>query len=272
MNKELIKKIGKIAGNVLMYLFLIVCVLSIFVTVFAKKDLDGTTEIFGYQMRIVSSDSMDKSEYTDVSSYKIKSIPLHSMVFIKVKPDDPAELDAWYASIQKGDVLTFRYVYTNQVTITHRVVDIVEKEGGGYLIYLEGDNKASDSKLLKQVIDTSESPKTSTNYIIGKVVGKNFLFGLFLSIIKKPIGAICIVIVPCFIIILLEVLRIVGVVNEDKKKKNKEEIEKKDTELEELRRKIAELQANKETDSPEPLVDENPVAEEESIAQEGGEE
>lgn len=243
MNKELIKKITKVLGNVLMVIFLVLCVAALILTVFSKKDRDGASEIFGYQMRVVVSDSMGKCDQTDVSDYKIKSIPINSMVFVKVVPEDPAEAKAWYDDIEVGDVLTFRYVYTNQVTITHRVVDIEPKKDGGYLIYLEGDNKASDSNLLEQVIDTSET--NSTNYIIGEVVGQSYLFGLFLSIIKKPIGTICIIILPCFIIILLEVLKIIGVVNEDKKKKQEEENEKKNNELEELRRKIAELEGAK---------------------------
>ena len=49
------------------------------------------------------------------------------------------EADNWalrgaaYANIKKGDVLTFRYVYDRQVTITHRVIEDPEKkETGGY--------------------------------------------------------------------------------------------------------------------------------------------
>ena len=241
MDKNLLKKIGDIAGNVVMFIFLAVCILAIIMTLFGKRDEDGTTEIFGHQMRIVVSDSMAKSEYTDVSNYKIKHIPINSIVFIKLVPDDPAEADAWYRDeVAIGDVLTFRYVYTNQVTITHRVVGIEEKETGGYLIHLEGDNKSSNSELLKQTIDTSIP--NSTNYVIGEVIGTNFLFGLFLSIISKPIGAICIIILPCFIIILLEVLKIVRVLNADKKEKEQEEMSKKDNELEELRRQLAALQ------------------------------
>ena len=253
MNKELIKKISKIFGNVVMVVFLVICVAALVVTVGGRKDRDGATEIFGYQMRVVVSDSMGKCDQTDVSAYKIKSIPINSMVFVQTVPDDPAEAKEWYDNIKVGDVLTFRYVYTNQVTITHRVVDIEPKADGGYLIYLEGDNKVSSSNLLEQVIDTSET--NSTNYVIGKVVGQSYLFGLFMSIIKKPIGTICIVIVPCFIIILLEVLKIVGVVNEDKKKKEQDEKEQKDNELEELRRKLAELEGMKSEAKPEPVAE-----------------
>ena len=245
--KMKMNKIGNIIGNVVMYIFLAICIFAIILTVFSEKDVDGASEIFGYQMRVVTSDSMGKSEYTDVSGYKIKSIPINSMVFVKMLPEDAVEKEEWYDGIEIGDVITFRYLYSSQVTITHRVVDKVENGEGGWIFYLEGDNKNSDSDLLKQVINTSET--NSPNFIIGEVVGQNYLFGLFLSILKKPIGTICLVIIPCFIIILLEVLRIVGVVNADKKKREQDEMAKKDEELEALRRKLAELEANKGTNA-----------------------
>lgn len=241
MKNEKVKKILNIAGNVVMFIFLALCIFAVIVTVAGKKEVDGATEIFGYQMRIVTSDSMGACEYTDVSKYEIKSIPINSMVFVETIPDGKAEANEWYKNIKVGDVLTFRYVYTNQVTITHRVSSITQKaDGSGYIIKLVGDNKLSNSQLLEQEIDTSI--EGSYNYVIGKVVGQSKLLGFFLTILKKPIGTICLVIVPCFIIILLEVMKIVSAFNADKKKREQEEMEKKDNELEELRRKLAALE------------------------------
>ena len=84
MKKETIKKIGNVLVNVVLYLFIAICLFSVFLTIFSKKDVDGAAEVLGYQMRIVVSDSMAKCEYTDVSDFKIKSIPLRSMIFVKV--------------------------------------------------------------------------------------------------------------------------------------------------------------------------------------------
>ena len=67
-----------------MFIFLALCIAAVILTVFSKKDSDGASEIFGYQMRLVVTDSMGASEHTDVSNYKIKSIPVNSMVFIKL--------------------------------------------------------------------------------------------------------------------------------------------------------------------------------------------
>lgn len=243
MTKTGLKKIGKITLDVLLYLFLALCVITLVLSITAKKDIDGAAELFGYQMRVITSDSMEKCELTDVSDYKIGSIPLRSMVFVKLMPEDAAKADEWYRSLQVGDVLTFRYVYTNQVTITHRIVSIEEKATGGFIIELEGDNKNSDSDQLTQTIDTSV--ENSTNYVIGKVTGQLFLLGFIVSILKTPIGIIFIIIVPCFIIILLEVLKIFSAFGAERRKREQEEAQKKNNELEELRRKLAELEMQK---------------------------
>lgn len=249
MTKTKLKNIGKIALDILLYLFLAVCVVTLVLTISSKKDIDGASELFGYQMRVISSDSMAKCELTDVSDYEIGSIPLRSMIFVKVMPEDEAETDAWYRSLKVGDVLTFRYVYANQVTITHRIISIEEKPTGGFLIELAGDNKNSDSGQLTQTIDTSID--NNPNYVIGKVTGQFFLLGFIISLLKEPLGLIFIVIVPCFIIILLEVLKIVGVFSAERKKREQEETQKKDNELEELRRRLAELETQKKHESEE---------------------
>ena len=82
----------------------------------------------------------------------------------------------------------------------------------------------------------------STNYVIGKVIGQAYLLGLLISILKTPIGMIFVVILPCFIIILLEVLKIVNLYGTERRKREQEERQKKDDELRALREKLAELE------------------------------
>ena len=243
MSKTKIKKIGDVVMTTLLYIFLAICVFSVFMTVSSKKDSDGTAEIFGYQMRIVVSDSMAKSEHTDVSNCDIKSIPIRSMILVEVMPDDEKEAEAWYRSLKVGDVLTFRYVYSTQITITHRITSITEKEGG-FVIELEGDNKSSTDGQLYQTIDTSIP--NNTNYVIGKVVGKAYLIGLIVSLLMQPVGMVLIIVIPCFIIILLEALKIVNVLGAEKRERERDENEKKERELAELRRKIKELEKERE--------------------------
>lgn len=241
MNKKEVKKICGVILEILLYLFLAICVFAVVLTIAAKKDSDGAAEIFGYQMRIISSDSMAKCDATDVSGYDIKSLPLRSMVFIKLAPrGDEAAAREWYSKLRVGDVLTFRYVYTQQVTITHRITSISPKDDGGYIIELRGDNKASDSELMSQVIDTSDT--SSPNYVIGKVSASSLALGAVLSLLRTPIGIIFIVIIPCLILILLEIIKIVGLVGAERRKREREESEKRESELCELRQRLMELE------------------------------
>jgi len=242
-NKKLsVKKVFSIIGNVLLYLFLAICVFALVLTIFSKRDADGAAEMFGYQMRIVETNSMGECELTDVSGYDIKSIPVRSMIFVKMIPDDAEAQEQWYRELKVGDVLTFRYVYTTQVTITHRISSITEKPTGGFIIELAGDNKTTDDGQLYQTIDTSVP--NSPNYVIGKVVGQSYPFGVVVNLLKSPAGIIFIIIVPCLIIILLEIVRIFNTVMANKKEKYQAEKKEKDDELEELRRRLAQLEGS----------------------------
>ena len=250
------KKVGKIAFNVLIYVFLALGIFSIIISIASKKSGDDAVSIFGYQVRFVQSQSMEKYEGADaldVSGYDIGSIPMKSLVFIDEKPEDETELQKWYDDIKKGDVLTFKYeVVTNrQETITHRVTDKKPNGKGGWLIYLAGDNRASDKNgdglvdggsyvPMEQVIDTSNDD--GFDYIIGKVTGKSYFLGLVIYALKSPVGIVCIIILPCILIIGLEVIKIIKVLGEDKKKRAKEEQEKTLSELEELKQQLALLQ------------------------------
>ena len=241
-----VKKVGSILMNVLLYAFMAVALFSVIMTIFSKKSDDGAATVFGYQLRFVRSDSMAKSDNSiDVSNFEIKDIPTKAMIFVEVKPEDKAERLEWYGEIQEGDVLTFRYrVPSGQETITHRVTEREEKKDAngaviGYIFTLKGDNKASqDAELMEQTIDTTQD-EDSFNYIIGKVTGQNYFLGFLVYALKSPVGIICIIIIPCVIIIGFEVAKIISVLNEDKKQRQAEEKAKNESEIEELKRKLA---------------------------------
>ncbi|MBR2970908.1 MAG: hypothetical protein IKC48_03835 [Clostridia bacterium] len=229
MKKDAFKKIAVIVGNVLLYVFIAICLFGVILTVTAKKDADGTATIFGRQLRIVKTASMEASEGTDVSDFDIKSIRTGAMIFVQVVPEYDAT--AWYDSLNEGDVLTFKYVYGKQETITHRITKKTPKEGG-FVFELTGDNKDGEMGALTQTIDTTLAD--SPNYIIGKVVGQSYVLGKFVSALQSPAGLVLIVIIPALAIIAFEVIRIVGVIGPSKKKQS---------EIEELRKRVAELEA-----------------------------
>lgn len=234
---SVVSKIGGVVLNALLVLFVVAATFVLTISISAKKDSDGTATIFNTQLRFVQSDSMGACDQTDVSQYKIKSIPVKSCVFVQVIPTDETERAKWLDEIEVGDVLTFKYVYVSkQETITHRVVKKVANETSGYTITLEGDNKASDSGVLQQVIDTSET--NSTNYIIGKVVGQSYVLGLVIYALRSTVGLILIIIIPCIIIIGINVVRIIKVCLSDRKDKKDDAIQNQNKEIEELKRQI----------------------------------
>ncbi len=253
------KKVANIVLDVVVVAVLLLALFTIVVTVNAKKGKDGTATIFGYQLRFVQSGSMEKCAYTDVSKYKVKSIKVKSCVFIKTAPTSEKEINEWYKTLKVGDVLTFQYNKNDgsaapedyegdSMVITHRVIRIEKKENGnGYIITLKGDYKSGkDSEPAEQVIDTEVDTPAKTTYIIGKVTGQSYLLGVCVYVLKKPVGIVCVVIVPCLLMIVIQIFRIVNVLGEDKKNKRKEEQANKDDEIEELKRQLAAFQNNKE--------------------------
>ena len=176
-------------------------------------------------------------------------------MFIKTAPTSEKEINEWYKTLKVGDVLTFQYNKNDgsaapedyegdSMVITHRVIRIEKKENGnGYIITLKGDYKSGkDSEPAEQVIDTEVDTPAKTTYIIGKVTGQSYLLGLCVYVLKKPVGIVCVIIVPCLLMIVIQIFRIVNVLGEDKKNKRKEEQVNKDDEIEELKRQLAALQ------------------------------
>ena len=254
VNKTKIKKISNVALNVLVYVFMALCIVAVIVTVFFPKSSDGAQTVFGYQFRLVTTGSMERSPETNVSGYAIKSIPQNSIVFIETVPDDPAEAADWYENeVQIGDVLTFKYLYERQIVITHRVVDkYPNPEGEGYVIVLEGDNKSENTNQNRQVIYTAD--EDSLNYIIGKVQGKSYIFGLFIGAMKTPQSLVLLIVLPCLAIIVMEVVKIFKVVNADKREQALVESAKKDEEILDLKNQLEILkrmnEANGARDAP----------------------
>ncbi len=239
-----LKKTLKVFGYILCGLIVTLAAFSIFVTTASKKDSDGTVNIFSYQLRIVQSSSMEKCEYVDVDKYKIKDIKVKSCIFIETLPSNNEEASTWYSKLEVGDVLTFKYVYVKQETITHRIIEINKNENNdGYTIKLQGDNRNSEDGVAIQTIDTSLI--NSKNYVIGKVVGQSYLLGLLIYTLKTPVGIICVFIIPCLIIIVYEVTKIIRVFAIEKKEKVEKESNLKDKEIEDLKKRLEELENNK---------------------------
>ena len=225
-----------IVGTVLMYLFFGLCLVAVIFSISSKRSEDGAVNLFGYELRVVLSPSMEKSEMTDVSAYKIKSIPVKSLtVTERVSEKDP---EGWYAELAAGDVLTFRYVVAGrQETITHRIIAI-ERLTDGYMITLRGDNRTENEG--EQVIYTAD--ERSANYVLGKVVYTSSVLGNIVYILQQPVGIALVVIVPAAIIIIFQIARIIAVFGAEKRKRAEAREAKASEELDLLRKRLAELE------------------------------
>lgn len=178
----------KFLNGFLICILVTISVFAIVITLISPKGNDGASQIFGYELRIVESNSMEACENTDVSGFEIGSINKNTMIAIDLVPEREDEAFDWYNSIEVGDVLTIRYTYDRQVTITHRVTSkTLKDDGSGFIFELQGDNVESDVYQLTQVIDTSETE--SRNYIIGKVVGKSYVSGFVISGLQRFVKA-----------------------------------------------------------------------------------
>lgn len=279
VTKQKIKKVFSIVGNVLMYTFLVLCLVSLIFTISASRKAENESpSFFGHKILLVLTGSMEKNDAVDVSEYKIKDIPQYSAVIVKERPDTAEEFTQWCSELQVGDVLTFKYLRLTgnlQDSITHRIIAIeYHEDEGGYRIELAGDNNISevtekygDTQVIYTWNDEAYGGKTN-EYIEGKVVGKSNVLGLLLYVMKQPVGIICLIIIPCAVIILLELIHIITTLNAEKVRKAREAQQAQEEEIEKLRRQIAVMQsgaAPPEAEAVE-MAEAEPIAVEEAEA------
>ena len=122
---------------------------------------------------------------------------------------------------------------------------------------LKGDNTGSEDGALTQTIDTSVP--NNMNYVIGEVTGQSYLIGLIISFLMTPLGMVLVIMIPCFIIILLEVLKIINMINESKKQRNEAANAETERELAALKEKLAALEAQQAASAPAPAAEETPA-------------
>ena len=264
--KTVLQKILDVALTVIVVIVVIIAVFVLFVTITSKKSPDGAADIFGYQMRTILTGSMEKCkhedpsvecDHVDVSKYEIGHLPVDTMIFIELVPEDKDEANEWYKNLKEGDVLTFQY--TGMGVVTHRIIEIEPNSTGGYEIDLMGDNRGDDGTAGVQTIITNNAD--SANRVIGKVVGQSVFLGKAVTIIRKPFGAIFVILVPCLLIVIVEVVKIIVILTEDKRAKRKAQKEERKAleektetareDIEELKKQIEQTKlALNSTDAP----------------------
>ena len=213
------KKIFSVLSTVLIVLLLVLALLCLAVALpFKLKGEDA--EIFGRQLRIVLTGSMEPTIRTD------------SLICVDAAPKDGEKREDFLGGLKEGDVLTF-YDWSEssreEVVVTHRIQSI-ETGDGGIVFICRGD--AADAGDTQEVLAAD---------VIGRVEWSNYPLGKIISFLRTTAGIVLILIVPAAAILIYEVFFIMRTLRERKEEKKREEAAALEQEVERLRRELEEL-------------------------------
>ncbi len=182
------------------------------------------------------------SLYTIISGSMIPNINVYDVVVNK-RVDNPNE-------IKVGDVITFTSTgtLTQGKTITHRVIEVIEKDGK-YYYKTQGDNNM-----------TPDASPAEFEYVLGKVIFRIPQLGRIQSFIGTQGGWLVIIVIPALIIIISDILKIfklTGVKNKIEKMDALEKAHKLErSKREELRKEEIKkhLKLDKNLYEPDPII------------------
>ena len=269
------KKVLNIILDVLFALFVVLAIFMVVGHVSAKKN-EGTIPVFNSQLRLVETGSMaenknySKEEY---KSFKIKNLPIDTLISVDdITKKSYEKRDDFYATLKRGDVLTFKYPVNGLVTVvTHRVTDVeklpdrnfykddhitLDYSRPNYKITLKGDAVEGEGESVYQYIETAKDEEDPMCYVIGEVKWSSLSTGKFTRFISSKWGIVVLVIVPCATLLIYEVSKIVLILVKNKKEKEALETGAKDAELEELRKKVKELESKPSEEKAEKVEEE----------------
>ena len=213
--------VREVIVDVLIAIFVLFAVLNIYLAIATKRN--NAANLFGKQARLVLTGSMSPT------------IPTNSLVLVDTSGD--------HKNYEVGDVLTFKYDPYGSLPTTHRVIAKETKDSGIVYYTLKGDNPSATA--------TQHVPYTD---VIGKVTFHSLWMGKVVTFSKGIGGWICFVLVPCGLVIGYETYHIVKIVKSSKNEKEpvpesavpdkpvEQTQEERNQELEELRKRVAELE------------------------------
>lgn len=184
---EKAKKVGNIILNVVVVLVLVFAFATTLSTILSGSK--GYTNIFGYTMVSVESDSMAGGKYKDDDSVKVKGFNKGTLLFVKVLDDEDK------SALQVNDVITY-YVDLNGDGVnelnTHRIVNVMDV---GYFETQGDNNILSDS-------DQNDGYVVTTNTIIGQYKGFSIpVLGYAVSFFHTSAGFFVCVVLPSLLIV-----------------------------------------------------------------------
>ena len=168
MEKKWYQKVSNWAFGIVVVVLLSILAMNIHITLQAKKNDNVVPNVFGYKPFFVLSGSMEKE--------------IHKGDLILTKIIDPSTL-------RINDVIAFRDE-ENTVT-THRIIDMIERDGNTYFVTKGDNNKTQDQNLVEY------------KDVEGIYVGRVPLVGTLLNELAKPVNAVILVMGITIVFILL---------------------------------------------------------------------
>lgn len=183
------------------------------VSLIITKKKTGVPMVFGYAMITVVSGSMRDAGFEVGESAFIKQIDAHDVAvgdyvafFDYVDPTHPRPATIANGERPKSTPNKNRIVF-------HEIIEIITDANGDLWFRTKGTNNATaDYNLVYQ------------DYIIGKHIKEGNGFAKFMQFVHSTLGIICLVVVPCVIILFrdcYELLTIIFEYNDEKKKQKK---------------------------------------------------
>jgi len=245
------KRIVTIVVDVIVGVFAVFAIASVVIAVsFKVNNSNGTLTFGNTEVRLVQTGSMEWGGEVSpkAKGYLIGEIKTYDAVYINKKPTTDEGQKLFYDNLKEGDVVSFWTVREGtKVNITHRIVGKTV-QGNGYMFTIQGDNWTGGEPACDYIYTCTDSPIPS-QYIMNEFNGIVFktssFVGGFFHFVQSKTAIICLVIVPCVLIIGYEVVKIILIVNKDKKKKKLviKSTGNTEDEIEKLKKMLAEKEA-----------------------------
>ena len=221
-----LKKIGKVAVDVLIVIVFIISVILVIANLTADKDKGEQPNVFGYVISSVQSESM--SGTFEKGALVVGKIPDENTV------------------IEKDSIISFyQKVNGNTIINTHRVVD-VDNAGSTPIYQTQGDNR--------EICPVPDTDWKTINDVTAVYQFHIPAVGGFIDFLKKPLGFVICLVLPMLAFIAWQVYKLIAIYLQSKKEQMLEEVkdgvsdEAKDAIIKEYLAKMQSQQASEDSE------------------------
>lgn len=177
-------KIFKVLSNLLLVILLICAGTVIFFVFQSKGEIENSPSLFGYKPLTVLTNSMKPT------------FSAGDVIIINTKVEPELK-----------DVITYKHPQDGRL-ITHRIIEVVERNGESFYKTQGDDNNVDDKVLI---------PRNNIIGIEQHIIPNG---GFIASKLASPIGFGLLVIIPLLVYLIIEIFQRLGLIGSSKKEKN----------------------------------------------------